>query len=278
MPYGLKWLCKRIGRGEMNTIPIVLPGLCLCFLFLTGCPNPASLAQFGIMTTGQITSSFDEGLASQPYLVYSGTSLEQINEVCEIDPGIRISLEDTYKSAYGRNLEETLPSGDTGQSFRNMKEATLYLQKILKDYGREDYEEYLLTSIDSVRDKGYVLFAVVKRSQRSISVEAAGGTESKKQLGAGDKEFYLPYQKDAQGESLDSIIDWAGLPNDCYSTQQSQAILLTLTANQVLKDKTRGDYWTAQEQWLKGNFAKVIKEQDEQTCVICGFEEGFFKG
>ncbi len=247
-------------------------------LLLSGCPNPASLAQFGLMTAGQISSSFDAGMAAQPYLVYSGTSLEQINEVCKVDPGIRISLEDTYKSAYGKDLKDTLPSGDTGQSFKNMKEATLYLQKILKDYGRQDYEEYLLTSIDTVRDKGYVLFAVVKRPSRSISVSVTSGGESERQLGGDDPEFYLPYRTDATGNPLDTIVDWAGLPNDCYSTQQSQAILMTLAANQVLKDKIRQDYWTAQEQWLKGNFARVIREQDEQTCVICGFEEGFFKG
>ena len=273
---GLKGLCELMGRNDMKTIPIAVSCLCLGLLLLSGCPNPASLAQFGIMTGGQIASGFDQGIAAQPYLVYSETSLEEINEVCRVDPGIRISLEDTYKSAYGKNLEDVLPSGDTGQAFRNMKEATLYLQKILKDYGREDYEDYLLTSIDSARDKGYVLFAVVKRQKRSISVNVVGGTQSKRQLGAGDKEFYLPYQKDADGKTLDRIIDWAGLPNDCYSTQQSQAILLTLTANQVLKDRTREDYWKAQEQWLKGKFAKVIRDQDEQMCVICGFEEGFF--
>ena len=252
--------------------------LCLCFLLLSGCPNPLSVAQFGLMSEGQVSSIFERGMAAQPYLVYSESSLEQIDEFCKVDPGIRVSVEDTYRAAYGRNLEDELPSGDTGHKFRNMKEATLYLQKILKEYGRQDYEDYLLTSIDTVRDKGYVLFAVVKRDKRSISVNVAPGTESEKQLGAGDKEFYLPHKKDAQGNPLDMIIDWAGLPNDCYSSQQSQAILLTLAANQVLMDKTREDYWAAQEYWLKGDFAKVMKDQDEQTCVICGFDEGFFKG
>ena len=260
----------------MKTIPMSC--LCLCFLLLSGCPNPLSVAQFGLMTGGQVASIFDRGMAAQPYLVYSESSLEQINEFCKVDPGIRVSVEDTYRSAYGRDLEDALPSGDTGQKFRNMKEATIYLQKILKEYGRQDYEDYLLTSIDTARDKGYVLFAVVKRPERSISINVLPGTQSEKQLGPGDKEFYLPYLKDAQDKPLDKIIDWAGLPNDCYSSQPSQAILLTLTANQVLMDKTREDYWAAQEQWLKGDFVKVMKDQDGQTCTICGFEEGFFKG
>ena len=90
---GLKGLCELMGRNEMKTIPIAVSCLCLGLLLLSGCPNPASLAQFGIMTGGQIASGFDQGIAAQPYLVYSETSLEEINEVCRVDPGIRISLE-----------------------------------------------------------------------------------------------------------------------------------------------------------------------------------------
>jgi len=248
------------------------------FLLLSGCLNPVSIAQFGLMSEGQVASIFDRGLAAQPYLVLSGTSLEQINEVCEVIPGIRVSIEDTYKSVYGKDLNDVLPGGDTGQAFKNMKEATTYLQKILKDHGRDDYEDYLLTTIDTERRKGYVLFAVVQRNVRSISIGDAENFQSKKQMTASDKEFYLPYQTDSAGKPLDIVVDWAGLPNQCYSTQKSQSILLTMAANQILHEKTRNDYWQAQQQWLKGDFAKVMKNQEEQTCIFCGFEEGFFKG
>jgi hypothetical protein len=263
---------------RVNNKYLLLYCLIPSLFLLTGCPNPASLAQFGMMTGDQIASGFSRGLAAQPYLIYSDTSLEEINEVCEVNPGIRVSIEDTYKSAYGKDFKEVLPSGETGQAFKNMKEATIYLQKILKDHGRSDYEDYLLTSIDTERRKGYVLFAVVQRIERSISVRDAKKPQSEKQMNPTDKEFYLPYQLDSEGKPLDVVVDWAGLPNDCYSSQQSQSILLTLSANQILNEKIRKDYWQAQQQWLNGDFAKVMKEQDEQTCIFCGFEEGFFKG
>jgi hypothetical protein len=33
----------------------------------------------------------------------------------------------------------------------------------------------------------------------------------------------------------------------------------------------------AEKRWAKGDFKKVMKEQDEKTCIACGFSEGFFK-
>ncbi len=250
----------------------------LSLVLLAGCPNPASLVQFGLMTEGQIASGFQYGIASQPYIVYSDTSLEKINEICEISPGIRVSIEDTYKSAYGKNLEEALPSGDTGQVFRNMKEATAYLQKILKDKGLNNSEDYVVTSIDSARSQGFVLFALVKRPGPIISVADRQNAQSGRQLGMPDRDYYLPYMTDAGGNALDTVIDWAGLPNECFATQKAQAIFLTLAANQVLSGRTRSDFWKAQQQWVRGDFKGVMKQQDEETCVFCGFEEGFFKG
>ena len=263
-------------RNKMSC-PVVF-SLVACLICLLGCPNPISIAQFGLMSQAQIRNSFDQGIASQPYLVYSETTLEKIQQVCSVTPGIRISIEDTYRSAYGKELGKVLPGGDTGQAFRNLKDATFYLQQILKDQGRSDYEAYVMTSIDTARRKGYVLFAVVKRPPGVIPVFDKFDRKLKKQYGPTDKEYYRPYPSDSQGKALDTVVDWAGLPEDCFSSQPAQAVLLTLAANQILAGTSRQDYWESEKKWIKGGFEKVIKQQDEKTCIACGFEEGFFEG
>jgi hypothetical protein len=247
----------------------------LCFLLLlTACT--AGVAKYAAITPVQVGNALKQGVQGLPYLVYSKTGVQNINETCKLIP-TPVSIEDTYLSAYGKKLADVSPEGDTGQAFQNMREASLYLQKILKDKGEARPEDYIFTSINTAREKGYILFAVVKRSERSISVVDKYDKDSHKKLGPQDLDFYQPYQSEMNGNILDTIVDWAGYPNDCISEQSSQAVLMTIAANEILGRGIKKEFWVAEKRWVKGDFKKVMKEQDEKTCIACGFSEGFFK-
>jgi hypothetical protein len=250
----------------------IFSSICLLSLF-SAC---VGVGEFAVMTPVQVGSAIQQGASGLPYLVYSKTSVQRINETCKLIPTL-VTVDDTYKSAYGKNLPDVLPDGETGQEFHNMREASLYLQKILKDKGETRPEDYIFASVNTAQEKGYILFAVVKRTEQPIAVVDAYDKDAQKRLSSSDLEFYRPYKTDMNGNMLDTIVDWAGYPNDCISKQSSQAVLMTITANEILNRETKEGYWEAEKRWVKGDFKKVIKEQDEKTCIACGFKEGFFK-
>ena len=239
------------------------------------CACPINTLHFPAMVPSQIAGSFDQGASALPYLVYSKTELKKIDEVCKTTSR-GVSLEDTYQSAYGKKLESVLPEGETGQAFHTMQEASSYLQKILKDRGWPKAEDYIFTSLNAAGDKGYTLLAVVRRPQQSITVTDKYEKGTQRKLTPSDPRFYRAYQYDSDKNTLDNIVDWAGIPNDCLSSQSAQAILLTITANKVLSRETKEGYWSAEELWAGGQYRKVMDAQDEKTCVACGYKDGFF--
>jgi len=76
-----------------------------------------------------------------------------------------------------------------------------------------------------------------------------------------DRLFHEPFQHGINGEPLDTVIDWAGLPRTATATQKGQALLITMAANAVLEDRRSPDYWEAEKRWLRGDFLQVIEEK-----------------
>ncbi|MCE5273963.1 MAG: hypothetical protein ABFD70_09035 [Syntrophaceae bacterium] len=239
------------------------------------CACPVNTLQFPVMVPGQIAGAFGQGASALPYLVYSKTDLKKIDEACKTT-SIGVSLEDTYRAAYGKKLEDVLPSGETGQAFHTMQEASLYLQKVLKDKGEPRAGDYIFTSLNTAGDKGYILLAVVRRPRQAITVTDKYEQGPQRNLTPKDLRFFRAYQYDTDKNRLDGIVDWAGIPNDCLSSQSAQAILLTITANKILGRETKEGYWSAEELWAGGHYLKVMDAQDEKTCVACGYKDGFF--
>lgn len=215
-----------------------------------------------ILSPIQIAAGVAEGVAALPY--YAGTSLKAINEGL-VSAQAKISLDDTYESAYGKRLDQVSESGDTGEVFRRMRHASDYFQKVLKRYGVPDPQNYILTSIDTANNQGYTLFAVVYRPTRVISVTDKYDGKTIRNFTSEDRLYYEPFASDTNGKPVDTIIDWAGVPTDQVKTQRQQALLLTLAANAVAEGRKRTDYWDAEKRWIGGQFAAVIKEQEQRV-------------
>lgn len=214
-----------------------------------------------ILSPFQIAAGLAEGVAALPY--YAATSLTAINDGLA-KAQAKVTLEDTYESAYGKKLSQVGPEGDTGQVFRRMKNASEYFQKILKQYGIPDAEHYILTSIDTANKEGATLFAIVYRPASSITVIDKYDGKTIRTFAREDRLFYEPFQADVNGKPLDVIIDWAGVPTEYSKTQKQQAVLLTLAANAVAEGRKRSDYWLAEKRWITGEFNEILQKQDEK--------------
>jgi hypothetical protein len=215
-----------------------------------------------VLAPVQIAAGLVEGVAALPY--YAGTGVHAINEGLMMAQA-KVSLDDTYEAAYGKRLNQVSAEGDTGEVFRRMKHATEYFQKVLKQYGIRQPENYILTSIDTANKDNFTLFAVVYRATKVIEVVDKYDGKTVRRYTSEDRLFYEPFERDLSGRPLDTIVDWAGIPVESYNTQKQQALLLTLAANSVVAEKRRADYWAAERQWIAGAFADIVRKQDEKA-------------
>jgi hypothetical protein len=241
----------------------------LSFGLISACASPPikeeqtvhGLALAGLghspLSSYQIAAGYLSGIASVPYCF--STSLQTINQGL-VEAQADITLDDTYKSAYGKPLKAVPESGDTGVVFDRMKHATPFFQKVLKQYGVSESNYYILTGIEASSGK-YTLLAVVYRPTDSIEVMDKREANKKRSLSTVDMLFYEPFQQDATGKSLDTIIDWAALPKESFQTQKAQAILLTLAANAVLNEKRTPEYWDIEKRWLAGKAREIVEQR-----------------
>ncbi len=214
-----------------------------------------------ILAPFMIVAGLLEGIASLPYFLTMG--LHDLNREM-VAANARITLDDTYESAYNTRLAQVPESGSTGTVFRRMKHASVYFQKILREYGVHDSERYFLTSIKTASGmgyQGYTLYAVIYRPRKSIEIIDKYDRAALRRFGSQDRLFYEPYRQDAANQPLDVIVDWAAVQRKSISTQKGQAILMTLAANSVLNNKRSPEYWDIERRWIAGEFRQIVAQR-----------------
>jgi len=211
-----------------------------------------------VLSPLQIAAGLLEGIASIPY--YLSTNVQEINKGM-IAANAKITLDDTYESAYGKRINAVPETGDTGELFQRMKHASEYFQKVLHRYGVPNADNYILTSIDTANAKGYTLFAVVYRPAGAIRVIDKYDGATIRNFESSDRLFYEPYARDVNGKPLDTIIDWAGMPREFFKTQKAQALLLTMAANSVANEKRSPEYWDIEKRWIAGEFQEITEQK-----------------
>ena len=264
----------------------------LCVLSLTACHPFAGLTM--VVTSGAVAQGVAEGLSaihspgvenricyclSQtdeadlsafPYYIEADTEIEDFNADM-IAAGAEITLARTYQTAYGLDMKTVKPDGDSRRIFYDSKLATYYLQRILKDYGEPNAENYLITDISTACKHGLRLYAVVYRPRQTVSVIDKYNKESVRTLSPSDIRFYDSYFEDCEGNRLDRIIEWGVMPVNFPMKQKYQAIMLTLGANAVVEHRNRAGYWIAEQQWLNGDFLAVAQSEDSKRCEAIVF-------
>ncbi len=213
-----------------------------------------------ILSPIQIGAGVLEGISAMPF--YLSNSIHNINKGM-VKAQASITLEDTYDSAYGKKLSKISDDGNTGEVFRRMKQATEYFQKVLRQYGVDNYQQYRLTSVDTANRSGYTLFAVVKREYDDIQVIDKYNGKTIRNYSKSDRMYYDAHRADSKGRQLDKIIDWAGIPRDSIRSQKGQAVLITLAANSVVAEKCDEGYWDIEKRWMAGEFKEICNEKSK---------------
>jgi hypothetical protein len=243
--------------------------VCCCLFFIVSCATTDKKVNSGLdgTTSGimqfnlpprKIAAGLSQGITSVPY--YLSPSLQDINKGL-INANAKVTLSDTYEAAYGKHIKAVPENGDTGETFRRMKLATEYFQKILSRQGIPHTGNYILTSIDTANSQGYTLFAVVYRPKDKIKVIDKYDGRTEQAFESNDRLYYEPFKNDITGNELDVIIDWSGLPHDIMFTQKGQALMLTIAANSVINEKRSPDYWAIEKRWIEGDFEAIVKQQ-----------------
>ncbi len=207
-----------------------------------------------------IVAGLLEGIATAPYLLEG--DLHDMNREM-VKANTNVTLDETYQYAYGRRLDTVPKSGSTGTVFRHMSEATGHFQNVLRGYGVADYDRYFLTAVRTADRAGYTLYGVVYRPAGQIRV--LDQNSRVRTVSPGDiRSYYKPYERDAGGQPLDVVIDWAGVPRTTIRTQKGQAILMTLAANSVLINRRSDSYWDIEKRWVGGDFKRIADERKAQ--------------
>ncbi|MBC2717338.1 MAG: hypothetical protein HF978_18695 [Desulfobacteraceae bacterium] len=209
------------------------------------------------------------GVPSLPYYTFSKEGLERLNRQM-VEYQVPFTLADTSMAVYGTDFRDIVAVRYDEVLFTNMKEATASLHKLLNAKKIQNSENYILTSIDTALEDGYMLFAAVYRPELTITVAGKDDPSATRTLTPEDIEFYRPYRTDAAGEKLDTVYEWAALPVESYSRQARQAVLLTLTANQMAKRIAKPEYWDKEKIWMQGNYLDVAIEQDRVYTEFLG--------
>ena len=59
-----------------------------------------------------------------------------------------------------------------------------------------------------------------------------------------------PYERGADGQIVDEVVDWAGVEFDLLKQDKTTAMLLVLAAEAVKSGKRADDYWQAERRWI----------------------------
>lgn len=252
----------------MKRIPIIL-----CAISLVACapphaegPNPGHGFQTAGIGIGQlmlsplmIAAGLVEGIASLPFFLSAG--VHELNQGL-VQANASMTLDDTYRAAYGERLSDVPASGDTGRVFTEMRSATVFFQSMLNRYGVKDANRYVLTAIRTADADGYTLYAVVRRDSETVQVADKLDPTRLRTLTPVDLDYYRPYFQDTSGQRLDHVVDWAGISRRHIQTQKGQAILMNLAANSILNDKRSDDYWQAERRWMVGGFREIASARE----------------
>ncbi len=226
-----------------------------------GSRGPSAVATIGtgigflVATPLFIAVSLVEGLSALPYL--ESADLHEVDREMRAS-GSQVDIKRTYQYAYQQRLDSVPANGDTGQMFYNMHSATQHFRKVLRGYGIENPQEYLLTAIRTADRQGYTLYAVIHRPTGVVRISSRTGPRI---LHTGQQTYYQPWRINSAGQAQDTVIDWAGVPRKSIGTQKGQAIMMTLAANAVLLNRRSDDYWQIEQRWKRGEHRQIVTQR-----------------
>jgi len=268
-------MTKRIGSLGLVSI-----------LLLTACatPNgrPSGMEMLGrglvnlVLSPLMIVGGLAQGLAFLPYTI--GTGVAELNKA--LLEAHAVSLDDSYKATFGVPLSDRSvnpKSGDVlgqeGLYGRYRPEAIVEgnraFQRLLVSQGmpEDKARTYVLTGNYAYAwSRGHILLAVVHRApgQQPLRVTAKQ-TNILTTLRPDQRGWFEPYERDANGQGIDEVIDWTAMEYTLLRQDKVVATLMVLAVEGVKSGKRSPDYWQAERRWQAGDSAALIQESLEKA-------------
>ncbi len=229
-----------------------------------------------VLSPLMIASGLAQGLAFLPYTL--GTGLGELNKA--LLQANAVSLDDSYKATFGVPITDQhvdQKSGDVyGQEglYGRFKpeaivEANRAFQRLLVSQGMKEDQAQNYTLTGNYRyawSRGHILLAVVYRHPGPQPFRAAA-----KQTGIittfrpDQRGWYEPYERDASGQAIDEVIDWAAMEYALLRQDKLVATLMVLGAEAVKSGKRAPSYWGAERRWQAGETAAILKESGDKV-------------
>jgi hypothetical protein len=77
--------------------------------------------------------------------------------------------------------------------------------------------------------------------------------------------WHEPYERDANGQAIDEVIDWAAIDYKALRHDKVVAALMVLAAEAVKSDKRAHDYWQTERRWLAGETTAIMQAASDKV-------------
>jgi hypothetical protein len=245
-----------------------------------GCVSPngqLAMETFGrgllnlLLSPIMIVSGLAQGLAFLPYTI--GTGLAELNR--GLLQAQAVPLDDSYKATFGVSIADPRVNQQSGEiagqrglygRYRPeaIFEATNAFQRLLISQGmpEDKARHYILAGVYThTWSRGHVLLAVVYRHPGMEPFRVASKhTGIVTTFRPDNRGWREPYERDADGQIIDEVIDWTGMDYALLRQDKIVATLMVLATESVKSGKRSPDYWQAERRWIGGDTARIIQE------------------
>ena len=225
-----------------------------------------------------IVSGIAQGIAFLPYTI--GTGLTELNK--GLLQANAVPLDDSYKATFGVSIEDKRVDPESGKikgqegiygRYRPeaIFEANRSLHRLLVQQGMPEKEARNYVLVGNYRyafTRNQILLAVVYRHPGDQPFRVvAKQTGIMTTFRPDQRGWYEPYERDADGQALDEVVDWAAIDYKVLRQEKIVATLMVLAVESVKSGKRSPDYWTAESPWMAGNTAEVIRQSQNRVKI-----------
>ena len=257
-------------------------------ILLAGCAAPNGngfqAAERGMQTFGtglanlllapvMIVAGLLQGLAFLPYV--AGLALDDLNRA--LMQARAVTLEDSYRAAYGVSLQDPRVDPKSGQvagggfgfgRFRPgaLADATDAFQRLLVSQGMPESvaRHYVIVAdYTHTRSRGLILLAVVYRHTGTEPFQVVSKHTGIATLLRPDSPGWRSaFERDVHGLLIDEVIDWTAIDYAALQQDKVVATLMSIGAESIKSGRRGHEYWTAEKRWLAGDTTQVMAESN----------------
>lgn len=217
-----------------------------------------------------------QGLAFLPYT--AGLALDDLNRA--LLEANAVSLEDSYRAAYGVSLRDKRVDQKTGQvagggfefgRFRPgaLADASDAFQRLLVSQGMPESvaRHYVIVAdYTHTRSRGVILLAVVYRHSGTEPFQVASKHTGIVTMFRPDNlGWRSAYERDVRGQLVDEVIDWTAIDYAALQQDKLVATLMVLGAESIKSGRRAHEYWAAEKRWIAGETKQVMAESNAKV-------------